>query len=269
MYKRLIIVIIVLLGCLTATRVQSSQFYRKGREIYDLWGVCRTRAMGEDGYFQILPTGFRPVIVFENLGSVNSLASRWAEDFLTTYPESEYRAKKIFEFVKNRVNYIHDIKEFGYQEFAQNADELADRIEEGSARGDCEDYAILLATLYKMTGYRSAIALTPGHAAALVYLPGYRRSNVSMRLGSEEGWIWVEATGKNNYFGWIPPTVLTSSVVAYEIKEVEEISLASEPTGELIEVRRKERRIPPFLSFIFIILILPILVRLLRVFLGR
>jgi len=267
MYKKTTIATVILLCCLIATQGQSSQFYKKDGEVYDFWGICRTRAIGENGYFQIMPTGFRPVIVFESLGSRDSLACRWGEEFLTRYPEDEYRAKKIFEFVKKRVNYIHDIEQFGYREFAQNADELADRIRGGSARGDCEDYAILLAILYKMAGYRSAIALIPGHAAALVYLPGYRKSNVAMKLGNEEGWIWAEATGKNNYFGWIPPKILTSSVVAYEIKEAEKISLVSEPEGEPVKLTRKGQRVPSFLSFLFLIWMFPILVMFLRAFL--
>jgi len=267
MHKKITLLAVIFLACLIATQGQSSQFYEKDGEIYDFWGICRTKASGEDGYFQIMPTGFRPVIVFESLGKSDSLACRWGEEFLTRFPEDEYRAKKIFEFVKNRVNYIHDIEQFGYREFAQNADELAYSIKEGSARGDCEDYAVLLATLYKMAGYRSAIALIPGHTAALVYLPGYRKSNVAMELGGEEGWIWAEATGKNNYFGWVPPKVLTSSVVAYEIKKTEEISLVSEPGGELVELRRRGQRVPSFLFFLFIIWMFPILVKFLRAFL--
>jgi len=53
-------------------------------------------------------------------------------------------------------------------------------------------------------------------------------------------------------------------VIAYEIKEGEEISLVSEPGGELIKMRRKYQRVPSFLSLLFIMLIFPILVRFLR-----
>jgi len=269
MQRKITLIGFVFLSWLIAAQGCSSQFYKKNGEIYDSWGICRTRAQGEDGYFQIMPSGFRPVIVSESLGKSDSLACKWGKELLDKFPGNDYRARKIFEFVKNKVGYIHDIEQFGYQEFAQNADELAHSIQEGSARGDCEDYAILLATLYKMAGYRSAVALIPGHAAALIYLPGYRKSNVSMELGGEEGWIWAEATGKNNYLGWAPPRVLTNSVVAYEIKEAEEISLVSGPGGEPIKLKRKTQRIPPFLSFLFIILMFPILVRFLRASLFR
>ncbi|MEA1964861.1 MAG: transglutaminase-like domain-containing protein [Candidatus Aerophobetes bacterium] len=269
MYRKITLIGIVFLSWLMTAQAYSNQFYKKEGEIYDFWGICRTRPQGKDGYFQILPTGFRPLIIFETLGKSDSLASKWGEEFLARHPEDEYRAKQIFEFVKKRINYIHDAEQFGYPEFAQNADELAYNIQEGSARGDCEDYAILLATLYKMAGYRSAIVLIPGHAAALVYLPGYKKSNVSMELGGEKGWIWAEATGKNNYFGWVPPKDLTGSVVAYEIKEAEEILLVPEPKGEPIEVRREAQRVPSFLSFLFIIWTFPVLVRFLRAFLRR
>lgn len=248
-------------------QTQASQFYKKGGEVYDFWGICRTRAQGEDGYFQIMPSGFRPVIVFESLGKSDSLACQWGKEFLKKIPEDSSRAKWIFEFVKNKVNYTSDLEQFGYREFAQNADELAYSIKEGKARGDCEDYAILLATLYKMAGYRSAIALIPGHTAALVYLPGYTRSNVSMQVGGKNGWLWVEATGKNNYFGWAPPKVFTSSVFAYELKEIEDVSAVVEPGGERVEVKRKGYKIPSFLSLLFILWIFPLLVRFLRTFL--
>jgi len=207
-----------------------------------------------------MPTGFRPIIVFERLGRSNSLACKWGKEFLAKYPENGYRARKIFEFVKNKVGYMSDIEQFGYREFAQDADELTNDIREGYARGDCEDYAILLATLYKMAGYRSAVVLIPGHAAALVYLPGYRKSNVSMELGGEKGWIWAEATGRNNYLGWVPPKVLASSAIAYEIKKAEKISLVPEPKGELIKLRRKGEKVPSFLSLLYIMLILLFLV---------
>jgi len=264
MYRKITLTGIVFLIWLISVQGYGSQFYKRDSEVYDFRGICRTRAEGEDGYFQIMPIGFRPVIILENLGRDDSLACKWGKEFLARYPENKYRARKIFEFVKNKVGYTNDIEQFGYREFAQNADELAHSIQRGSARGDCEDYAILLATLYKMAGYRSAIALIPGHAAALVYLPGYRKSNVSMELGGEQGWIWAEGTGKNNYLGWAPPKALTSLVIAYEIKEGEEISLVSEPGGELIKMRRKYQRVPSFLSLLFIMLIFPILVRFLR-----
>ncbi len=211
-----------------------------------------------------MSSGFRPIIVFESLGKSDSLASGWGKEFLARFSGDEYRAKKIFEFVKSRVEYTPDVEQFGYREFAQNPDEMAHSIQEGYARGDCEDYAVLLATLYKMAGYRSAIALIPGHTAALVYLPGYRKSNVTMELGGEEGWLWAEATGKNNYLGWTPTNVLTSSVIAYEIEEAEEISLVPEPKGELITLKKKGKRVPSFLFFLLVVWIVPVIVKFFR-----
>ena len=269
MSRKVIFIGVMFLSWLIANQGYSSQFYKKGSEVYDNWGICRTRAQGADGYFQVMSSGFRPVIVFESLGRNDSLASGWGKEFLARFSGDEYRARKIFEFVRNKVTYTHDVGQFGYREFAQNADELAHSIQEGYARGDCEDYAILLATLYKMAGYRSAIALIPGHTAALVYLPEYRKSNATMGLGGEEGWIWAEATGKNNYLGWAPANVLTSSVIAYEIEEAEEISLVPEPKGELITLKKKDRKVPSFLSFLLVIWIVPVIVRFFRTSLSR
>lgn len=264
MHRKTVLLGVIFLTCLMASQVHGSQFYKKNGEIYDSWGICRTRAQGEDGYFQITPTGFRPIIVFESFGKSDSLACRWGEEFLTKYPDYESRAKKIFELVKNKIDYTHDIEQFRYQEFAQNADELIHSVREGSARGDCEDYAILLATLYKVAGYKTAIALVPGHTAALVYLPEYKKTNAAMKFNGEKGWVWVEATGKNNYFGWVPSKVLRSSVIAYEIRKVEKMSLAPETGGELVKVEKKDQKIPPFLLFLFFLWIFPFFIKFLR-----
>ncbi len=264
--KVVIITGVIFLSWLITIQAYSNQFYKKNGEIYDSWGICRTRAQGADGYFQVMSNGFRPVIVFESLGKSDSLASQWGKEFLTKYSNDEHRAKKIFEFARDKVRYMHDGEQFGYREFAQNADELAYSIQEGPARGDCEDYAVLLANLYKMAGYRSAIVIAPGHAAALLYLPGYKKANVSMELGGEEGWVWLEATGRNNYLGWIPSQFLTSTVIAQEIKEGGEVSLVSEPQGELIKPKKKGKTVSSFFSFLFIIWMFPILVGFLRVF---
>ena len=267
MLRKVVAIIgVIFLSWLVTIQAYSNQFYKKDGEIYDSWGICRTRAQGADGYFQVMSAGFRPVIVFESLGKSGSLASLWGREFLSKYSNDEYRAKKIFEFARDKVRYMHDGEQFGYREFAQNADELAYSIQEGSARGDCEDYAILLANLYKMAGYRSAIAIAPGHAATLLYLPGYKKASVSMQLGGEEGWIWLEATGRNNSLGWIPSQVLTGSVIAHEIKEGEEVSLVAEPQGELVKLKKKEKTVSSFFSFLFIIWMFPVLVGFFRAF---
>ncbi len=48
----------------------SAGFTEVNGDIFDSWGICRTRASGKDGFYQISETAFRPVIAFESLGKV-------------------------------------------------------------------------------------------------------------------------------------------------------------------------------------------------------
>ena len=87
----------------------------------------------------------------------------------------------------------------------------------GIAQGDCEDSAILLSVLYKAAGFRSAIVLTPGHVATLIHLPEYRKAPRKLILNGEDGWVWIEATGATNPFGWVPDSLLKGDLIAKEI----------------------------------------------------
>jgi hypothetical protein len=160
------------------------------------------------------------VIAFESLGEESGLAYRLGEQIAAEHPDRIERAEAIFRFVRDRVVYAPDIDQFRYDEFAQNADELAITIDQnGVAYGDCEDSAVLLAVMYRGAGLRSAIALGEGHTAALVYLPDYKKASAVFELDGEAGWLWVEATGKTNPLGWVPKEFIGASVVAYEIGE--------------------------------------------------
>ncbi len=195
----------------------SREFREQNEDIADDWGIVRTRAVGEDGFYQVSRGGFRPVIVFEGLGAEADIAYRLGERMAAEYPERVQRAEKIFQFARNRVTYTSDADQFQRDEFAQNADEVAAAIQEnGRARGDCEDSAILLAVMYRGAGFRSAIAIAPGHTAALVYLPEYKEA-ASFELEGETGWVWAEATGRNNPLGWVPKDLVDTELGAYEI----------------------------------------------------
>ena len=141
--------------------------------------------------------------------------------FAQEYPNLEQRAEAIFAYARDGVSYASDRSQFGYVEFAQNADELADIIaEEGKAYGDCEDYAFLLGVMYLGAEIRSAIVLAPDHAATLVYLPGYGEANRVLALEGEDGWIWAEATGGNNPLGWMPDQYMRVELAAQELTNV-------------------------------------------------
>ncbi len=222
-----------LVAGLTATgyvmATPSPNFRETNGELFDVWGVSRTRAFGEDGFYQITETGFRPVIAFESLGVDTDLAYRLGEQIADKYPDPLQGAEAIFRFVRDRVIYTSDIDQFKYEEFAQNADELANTIDQdGIGYGDCEDSTVLLAVMYKGGGYRSAIVVGPGHTAALVYLPDYNKATISFELEGESGWVWAEATGKNNPLGWVPKNLIDANLAVYEIKE--EIITPPKPT---------------------------------------
>lgn len=229
----LLSLIFILVAGLAATgyvsATPSASFYEKNGEVFDDWGIYRTRAFGEDGFYQITETTFRPVIVFQSLGEGTALAYSLGEQIAYKYPDRLQRAEAIFHFVRDRVNYSPDIDEFGYDEFAQNADELATTIDQnGVGYGDCEDSAVLLAVMYKGAGYRSAIVVGSGHTAALVYLPDYNKATAVFELEGEPGWVWAEATGRNNPLGWVSKEFINVELAAYEISA--EAIVSAKPT---------------------------------------
>jgi predicted transglutaminase-like cysteine proteinase len=241
----------------------SEGFHDIGSNIFDDWEICRTSASGEDGYYQITETGFRPVIAFESLGEEADVAYSLGQQIANEYPDPLQRAEAVFSFVRDRVRYTSDIDEFGSEEFAQNADELATTIvEDGSGKGDCEDMAVLLAVMYKAAGFRSAIMLLPDHTAVLVYLPDYNQAMAFFELNGETGWIWAEATGKNNPLGWapdeyldmeIPAYEILAEIPAYEIPAGEEAPLTPPPASEIAFAGTSEGAAsPPYLFFIVI-----------------
>ena len=161
--------------------------------------------------------------------------------------------------MRNKVVYTSDIDEFGHEEFAQNADELAIAIlENGTAPGDCEDDAILLAVLYKAAGFRSAIVLAPDHAAALVHLPNYNKAARVLTLEGEAGWVWAEATGRTNALGWFAPSLVSEPMAACELSE--EAIHKKELTYRLTSIQQASSRggfsfggISPFFSVVFML----------------
>jgi len=198
----------------------SAGFTEANGNVFDDWGISRTRAFGEDGFYQITEAGFRPVIAFQSLGENSTLAYSLGEQIAEKYPDQLQRAEAVFHFVRDKVNYTPDIDQFKHDEFAQNADELATAwLKDGIGYGDCEDSAVLLAVMYKGAGYRSAIAVGKGHTAALVYLPDYKKATAIFTLKGEPGWVWAEATGKNNPLGWVSKEFIDVKLAAYEISD--------------------------------------------------
>jgi len=235
----IIIGLILLASLLTvgyAWASPSENFNEKNGDVFDDWEICRTRAFGSDGFYQIASNTFRPVIAFESLGENAAVAYNLGEQFAQDYPDPIRRAEAIFSFVRDRVRYTTDIDQFARDEFAQNADEMAAIIEGGRAGyGDCEDSAVLLAVMYKGAGYRSAIVIGEEHTACLVYLPDYTQAPALFELNGEPGWVWAEATGKNNPLGWTSKEFLDVRLAAYEITS-EDVVSAGPPAPPLFAV---------------------------------
>ncbi len=203
---------------LVVLAIPTGNFYEGGADIYDDWDICRTRGDGPDGFFQYVGGGFDPVIAAESLGGNANRAYLRGLQFAQEYSDLERRAEAIFAYARDNVRYTSDRSQFGYVEFAQNADEMLAIVDEdGVAYGDCEDYAVLLGVMYLGAGMRSAVVLAPDHAAALVYAPGYDRANRILTLDGETGWVWAEATGGNNPFGWMPEQYMGVELLAHEL----------------------------------------------------
>ena len=254
---KILLSLILIAGLATAgyaSATPSKGFHEVNDELFDDWDICRTRAAGEDGFYQITETTFRPVIVFESLGEDAALAYRLGEQLATKYPDPIQRAEMVFRFVQNRVNYTTDIDQFKSKEFAQNADELAAAIDQNRVGyGDCEDSAILLAVMYKAAGYRTAIAAAPGHTATMVYLPDYQKASVVFEIEGEPGWVWAEATGKNNPLGWVAKEFIGEKIATYEIDEeaVAQLKPSTAPSIAITKTGRGGSAQPfPFISII-------------------
>jgi len=238
-----------------ASASPSEGFHQINGDVFDDWEVCRTRAFGEDGFYQISETAFRPVIAFESLGENAALAYSLGQQIADKYPDRLQRAEAVFRFVRDRVKYTSDTDQFDHDEFALNADELATSINQnGVGYGDCEDSAVLLAVMYKGAGYRSAIVVGKGHTAALVYLPDYKKATAFFELEGEPGWVWAEATGRNNPLGWAAKEFINVKLAAYEISE-EAIAPAKPTTAPAVAVAGTgggtSSRPFPFFSIIF------------------
>lgn len=240
----------------------SEGFYEVEGEVYDDWAVCRTRSFGEDGFYQLTQTAFRPVIAFESLGENADIAYSLGQEIAAEYPDAEARAEAVFYFVRDRVSYTSDIDLVGYDEFALNADEMAAIIGQNErGYGDCEDSTVLLAVMCKGAGLRSAIAVVQDHTAALIYLPDYDEATAFFELSGEMGWIWAEATGWDNPLGWVPQKFLGVSVAAYEVT-AEALARASDAHEPEVTVAQAKGRVGegggsnfpmvfPFLGVIF------------------
>ena len=122
-------IVATLVTCQISFAWSSSEFHKEKDEIFDDWDISRTNAVGDDGFLQIKETKteviFRPVIALESLGKYADVAYQMGEQFAEKYPDQTQRAEKIFEYVRDNIQYTTDLDQFDIPEYAQNADELA------------------------------------------------------------------------------------------------------------------------------------------------
>lgn len=257
----------LLLVCpLAVLSAPTGDFYIAEGEVFDDWDICRTRAYGDDGFFRFDGYSFEPVIASQSLGFNADSAYQAGVEFGRQYPDPTQRAEVIFAYVRDRVRYMSDRSQFGYVEFAVNADELMFVIDQdGVAYGDCEDYAVLLGVMYVGAGLRSAVVLAPDHAAALVYLPDYPYANRSLTLHGEPGWIWAEATGGNNPLGWMPEQYMSTDLLGYELADVglPREGLPDKPVTTITRDTGNGFALPvsPFFLVVVILWLVPVLAR--------
>ncbi len=191
----------------TSGQTDPPTFSYKNGEWYDSWGFSRNYCCGEDGYM--------PNLAYETLGKNKEQAYSIGQGFLEEYPDDAQRAKAILKYVQRWTEYGYDEDNVfmggtAQEEWAWNADETAHAFDEEAnivAIGDCEDMALLCATIYLGAGFDVALVLTTSHAALLIWLPEYSNANIYWDIldGRGSGWIWVEATGETNPLGWTPP----------------------------------------------------------------
>jgi hypothetical protein len=184
------------------------EFTFRDDQWYDSWGFNRNYYGGSDGYL--------PNVAYESLGANKETAYSIGERFKANYASINERAEAILSYVQRWTEYGFDadnvaMEGIPQEEWAWNADETAHRIDETSgttAVGDCEDMAFLCATIYSAAGFEVALVSPPNHVALLIWLPEYDNANYYWDIpddGKSQGWIWVEATGKENPLGWTPP----------------------------------------------------------------
>jgi len=96
--------------------------------------------------------------------TIKSLATS-LKNFTSVMDDLE-RANCVLKFVQS-LPYVYDINNKGVDEYWNYPYETL-----WDQRGDCDDHAILYATLMKAMGYRTAIIILPGHMAVGLDVPG-------------------------------------------------------------------------------------------------
>ena len=121
----------------------------------------------------------------------NNPLVKQAATFIATYgcgPEKICQLKAQYYFVRDRFVYVSE-----HDEYIQSPAEML-----YTGGGDCDDHAVLLASLVQSIGIPTRFVLTRNHIYVLAYMPDAPR-----RYRDSDGWIPLDATCKSCRFAEI------------------------------------------------------------------
>jgi len=136
-------------------------------------------------------------IAIESEPILKQIANRIASDSCWK-ADPVCQSKALFYFVRDQISYVSDSK------FHDNLENPLVTLKTGGA--DCEDMAVLVATLEKAIGNDARLVFIPGHAYAQVKIPDYK-----------DQWLNMEATCKTCGFNQIPTDTLLNNKEFVEI----------------------------------------------------
>ena len=127
-------------------------------------------------------------VVLNTSGTIKQIANKIAADSCRT-SDNVCQSKALFIFVRDQIKYVPDAK---YHDSLENP---LITLKTGGA--DCEDMAVLLASMQRAIGNEARLVFVPGHVYAQVKIPKYK-----------DKWLNMEATCKNCSFNKIPTDTL-------------------------------------------------------------
>lgn len=131
------------------------------------------------------------VEVNDTVTSLESTLSKLYKQAFGTDPQADQKyADFILAFVQGSISYVTDQTQYHFSEYyAYPAETLKHQ------KGDCEDTAILCATLFKQAGFTAALLTLPGHMMAGVVLTDYSAPDIG-----DYGEILSQTIGGKTYY---------------------------------------------------------------------
>jgi transglutaminase-like putative cysteine protease len=131
-------------------------------------------------------------------GKSDMVIRQLALRLISELPQKSWRGEilAVFEFVQEEIRYVHDINGIETLHTARKVLEMG--------AGDCDDKAILLASLLESIGH-------PTRFIAIGFAPDdYEHVLVDTKLGPH--WLPLDAT-EPNAAGWYPPGVVARLII--------------------------------------------------------